>query len=498
MFYNKVSFSSHPTNIPQGYHVPTSKKVIEEYAQAAMRAINTNGSVVWVSKKIGHNPNDWYGVPTLDNMDGLKRWLQRVGINISDFSDDTLLPTLRQSTVIAQKYLAKKWYYLPKVLQKEISWSSKEILWFMSVMSKYKNEVDIRASTIFLKVVRASFKNITTKDSRGNLMFNPLTWELQEKDKAFAKEVMNFFNSDAFLYVKDNGKFSKDSVIANGRSQKHGTDAEFTAMMDFKTLDSQILKTISQNDYDAAEAIQDRNRMQIEVNTESDMLKIALVMIESLLLKKGIKWEQKWWIFSNETIEWRKFQDSYITDHADLHHKLLLATIPTEKKKWNTNDRKEIKITSIDPSFEIQIVLKWNSNESGWNANPYYKMKADIDEEIILRWGYITKERILKHISKRLPELVKFWQNPDQKTPEKIFEHFVQAEKKLIPLYPQNYSIKEKIWKPLYTHTEFFTNKDFTSRWIKAHTTNLPFQIWHDSTGNFSPLIYTPSSPANP
>ncbi len=123
-------------------------------------------------------------------------------------------------------------------------------------MQKYSKDGDIMACTIFLKVIRAAYKNITLLDSQEHHVFNPLTGELQEKDKKFASDIMKFFNnSEYFQYTQELDKLSKESVIAHGRSQKHGTDAEFSVTVDFKILDSQLLKTISQNLYDAAEAI---------------------------------------------------------------------------------------------------------------------------------------------------------------------------------------------------------------------------------------------------
>ena len=123
-------------------------------------------------------------------------------------------------------------------------------------MQKYSKDGDIRACTIFLKVIRVAYKNITLLDSQGHHVFNPLTGELQEKDKKFASDIMKFFNNtNYFQYKQELDRLSKESVTANGRSQKHGTGAEFSVTVDFKTLDSQILKTISQNLYDSAEAI---------------------------------------------------------------------------------------------------------------------------------------------------------------------------------------------------------------------------------------------------
>lgn len=488
------TFSSHPTEIAPNFHKPTSLDVIARYALEVTKTLRSTGSIEGVSKRIWYNPNDWYGVPKINTLVWLKKWMGRTWLNAQEFDDEeALMATLQKSISLAQSYLARKWYYLPKALHKVAWGSAKEILWMVHGMSKYTNEVDIRSSTMFLKVVRTFFKVITTKDSQWNLMFNPLTGEIQEKDKTFAKELMKFFNSDSFTYEKWASQLWPRSTIAQGRTKSHGTDAAFTATVDFKTLDSQVLKTISQNEYDAAEALKDKNRMQIQVKSKADMLKVALVMIESWLLKKGVTWEQKWWLFSEETQEWNDFQRSYVRSVESISS--LLKQLPKEKSKGNTKEREELKITAANPSFEIQIVLEWNNNENGWNANPYYKMKADIDEEIMLRAGYITKDRILKHITRRIPDLEKFWQSPKDKTPQSIFEHFVKEERKLIPLYEQDYT-QRKGASPDYRHTKFFTNRDFTSRWIKVYSEALPFKTWNEVTGKFDALN-TPSSPSN-
>ena len=61
----------------------------------------------------------------------------------------------------------------------------------------------------------------------------------------------------------------------------------------------------------------------------------------------------------------------------------LFASEPKEKLKANTiAERKEVKIVCTQPSFEVQIMPIGNSNNAGWKADPFYKMKEDIDEEI--------------------------------------------------------------------------------------------------------------------
>jgi hypothetical protein len=497
VLYKEVNlwFSCHPTLIPENFHEETSKKVILKYSKAVHGAISKQWSTIGASKEVGYNPNDWYGIPKIYTIPGLRKWLRRTWINITlDTSDETLWVTLWKSIKIAQDYLSRKEYYLPKKIQNGSRTTLNEVLALLREMQKYSKDGDIMACTIFLKVIRAAYKNITLLDSQEHHVFNPLTGELQEKDKKFASDIMKFFNnSEYFQYTQELDKLSKESVIAHGRSQKHGTDAEFSVTVDFKILDSQLLKTISQNLYDAAEAIWDRSRMQISVWNKKDVLQMCLVMIESGLLQKGIKWEQKRDIINENDPEWENFQSSYIKD-SNLAHKSLLERIPVEKMKWNTSQRQEVKITSTHPSFEIQIVLIWNDNESGYNASPYYKMKADIDEEITLRWGYITKDRIIKHITRRLPDLTKFWQSPHEKDPEKIFQYFVESEKKIIPLYEKSYMPRLGN-SPSYKHVKIFTNKDFTSRWVSIYEKNLPYKIWHETTWNFSSLN-TISSPS--
>ena len=491
------SYSSHPTAIPNGFHAPTSNTVILRYSKAAIQALSKTGSIDGVSKSIWYNPNDWYGVPQIRSLRELKKWMRMTWLNIQELDDNALFIFCETSIKYAQRYLAEKWYYLPTILKKDIYGAVKDIVWLIWTMNKYKKEGDIRASTIFLKVIRAQFKVLTSKDATWRSILNAATGQLEGKDKQLKIDIMKFFNEpDGFFYEKWAARFWQESTIAHGRSTKEGTSVAFNAVVDFKTLESQVLKTISQNSYDANEAMNDKNRMRIEVKTKNEMLQMALIMIQSWLMKGWIKWEQKWEIFTSETGEWKGFQNSYVNGIKDEHIKNILSWLPHEKIKNNTSERQELKITSTNPSFEIQIVLVWNTNESGWNASPYYKMKADIDEEIALRWGYITKDRVLKHIERRIPDLIQFWQNPTQKTPEKIFEHFITQEKKLLPLFVSDY-IPKKGQSPSYKHTGFFTNKDFTSRWIQVYSHALSFKIWHESTGKFDPLN-TPSSPSNP
>ncbi len=459
-----------------------------------MDALSTNKSINGVSSTVWFTPNDWYGVPKIADIETLKKWMKYVWLHIEEMDDQSLIITLRKSIELALSYLQRKEYYLPRPLQKPPQ-SLPEILRMLSKMMHYSREVDIRASTVLLKIVRAFFKNITLSDSTWNLLFNPLTGDLQTKDRGFAKEIIGFFNGTDFTYSKEDQRFSKESVTSHWRSSAHGTSAEFNATVDFKTLDSQVLKTISQNAYDASEAIKDRSRMLVEVKNKQAMLEIALVLIESWLFKRWVKWEQKWWLFTADTQEWNDFQRSYIKDHSHLHQDIL-EKLPQWKVKGNTQEREELKITSSEPSFEVQIMITWNANDAWWNANPYYKMKADIDEEIILRGWYITKDRAIAHIVRRLPDLKKFGQNPEEKTPEKIFEHFVQWGNKLIPIYPSDYKPPSG-QNPSHKHTQFFTNSDFTSRGVNVYRHNLPYKVWHQSTRTFSFLNTVNPSPSS-
>jgi hypothetical protein len=490
-------YSTHPTPVPHNFHKPTAAVVIHRYSIAAADALKDTNSIDGVSKKIWYNPNDWYGIPQIRDILELKKWMKIVWLNIEEFDDRALLNLIEASVQYAQSYLAGKWYYLPTLLKRDFHASINTITSLMGNLGKQRKESDIRSSTIFLKAIRALFKVLTSKDAEWKSVYNIATGELEGKDKQLKVDIMKFFNNkEWFFYEKWSTQFWVDSTIAHGRARREGVDIWFNAVIDFKTLESQVLKTISQNAYDAAEATKDKNRMQIEVKTKGDMLKMALVILQSWLLKKGIEWQQKGSLFSKNTEEWEDFQNAYISNIDNSAIQAILSSIPSEKIKGNTSERQEIQITAKDPSFEIQIVLIWNTNESGWNANPYYKMKADIDEEIIMRWWYITKSRILKHIKRRIPDLIKFGQNPEEKTPENIFAHFLNIEKKLIPLYEEWYRPKNG-QSPSNKHVDFFTNKDFTSRWVNVYTHTLPYKIWDETTWRFN-LLNTLSSPSTP
>lgn len=146
-------------------------------------------------------------------------------------------------------------------------------------MRLYTKEYDIEACIILMKFVRSFYKNLMLTDSTGQVMFNPLTGVMREKDTKFIVSVMDFFNDTTnFTYPQGSIQFSKESSIAKGRAREFGTDMEFIATFDAKTLESQVLKTVSQNIYDDAASMKDRNRMRIEVKSPSDMLKMGLIM----------------------------------------------------------------------------------------------------------------------------------------------------------------------------------------------------------------------------
>lgn len=489
-----ATLAKHSNQIPWWFHESTPKKVIAIYSKAANDALITKGNTDGISKILGYNPYDWYGIPKIDSIEWIRKWLKRVWLKLQE-SDKDLGAVLQRSYHLALEYMSTKWYYFPSRLANRKTTNINEIIWFMIELNKLTKDGDIESWVILLKFIRAYYKNITQKNSRGNKIFDSLTWDIQEKDKKFIGEIMKFFNNtDLFQYNGWSIQFSRESSIAKGCSTHYGTHAEFIATFDAKTLESQVQKTVSQNAYDEAESIKDRNRMRIEVKTPAEMLQMALVIANSDLFKKDLSWEQKWTLFTEEWEVWKNFQMSYINNETipNLTILKLLQSLPYEKIKWNTIDRQELKLVSTNPSFEVQIVLVWNTNESWWNASPFYKMKADIDEEIVVRQWYITRGRIMEHIKRRLPDLQKYGL-PSGISPEKIFEQFLEIEKKILPLYQKDIKPKKdkdgNIIPPNPNHTDFFTNADFTGRAVKIRDdTNLPYVIWSRENNSFYPI----------
>ncbi len=482
----KLDSPLHASPFPEKFHERTSDAVIRQYSRAAMTAISKNNTIDGVSKSLWHNPNDWYWIPKLDTISDIKKWMHIVGLIPLD-DERVLWLTLWRCMEMARTYMQSKGYYLPTSIQKETLRTINEITQFMRSASKLTKSQDIRSYVILLKVIRAFYKNILILDVQWDMMFDTLTGEMRNKDKKFIDSIIEFFsNSDFFDYDTDRStRFSKKSGIAKWRTKKNGTDVDFIANFDTKTLDSQVQKTISQNSYDAAESMKDRNRMRIEVKSPVDMLKMWLVLATSGLFGKWLSWEQKWQFFTSDSADWIKFQDSYLNTIEDDAIKKLLSSLPTEKIKWNTPDRQELKLVSNHPSFEVQIVLTGSTNEKWWNASPFYKMKADIDEEITLRQGYIDKKRIFYHINRRLSDLEKYGLSSDLDE-KKIFDQFLSIENKVIPLYPESTSLKkDSNWEniaPNPKHADFFTNRDFTGRAVQIRRNKIPYKVWHDST----------------
>lgn len=476
----------HASKTPESFHEATSSDVIVRYATMAAKALRRHGTVDGVAQKTLQSPYDWYWKPQISSEDDIRKFMRSSWIeDIKDTAN--LVRVLFVSIAYSIDYMTRKWYYVP---QKIRNWAIASIPWlikFFQWMSTYSQEKDIEAASVFLKFLRATYQTFTLKKNNWKHVFNFETGQIWFKDIEFIKSIMTFFNGENFHYKKShNIKFSSDSNTASGMTDASGKPVPFIARFRPKTIDSQICKWVSQYSYDTLDALKDRNALRIEVNSLEDIPHIILVLVESWLFHdlSKVSIEQKGELFPKKSdsnpewsSEWNKFLSTYIA-HKDPEIQKLFAEVPTEKVKPNTiPERQEVKLVSSHPSFEVQIMLVTNTNNTWWKADPFYKMKEDIDEEIRVNQWYIHKRRVLEHIKRWLPKLKVYdikWINTDM-----IFERFLVTDKKIIPLYPTQ-DVRQGTWPK---HAEFFTNKDFISRSIHIRKNNIPWSFWSHEAG---------------
>lgn len=495
--------SSGNTRMPWGFHESTSRRVVWQYALTAMGTISTPWKAP--SVRVGFSPNDyfWVAIPNKKRTpEAFERILSIFGMKpCSEWIERTLI-YLKHAIEWARSYMQEKWYKIPGVIGR---FRTDRWLWvnnvfdFIDNIGKLHGESAQEGASIFLKVVRAFYNNLTATDSKWETFLDPLSGEFK-KDKQLIKGILEFFNNDqSFTYKGSNTqRFSRESRLANGSiNTNYGVAIpRFQAEFDTKRLRAMVRKTISDNKYWDAEAIKDKNRMRIFVRKE-DVLHMALVVWQ-LFTHVGARefhWEQKWNIIAEWNDIWSDFQRAYIQSGVVKDDTLftILSNLPKNKdnkKEWRTLKRTELKFISAEPSLEVQIVPYWNDNEIWWNSHVFYEMKADIQEEIMLRQGYSEKSRVMEHIRRFSIQRKAEWL---AQSDEEIFEHIVQ-ESCILPIREghiisgkEGKKVKDKKFKAL-TEYEFFTNKDFLHRGIKTRKKKLKYEVYSNEEGKFVPI----------
>lgn len=491
------------TRIPWGFHESTSQRVVWQYAVAAIGTIDTP----WTppSVRVGFSPNDyfWAKIPYKRRTpEAFERILVTFGMKpYSEQIKETLL-YLKHAVDWARSYLKEKWYKIPGVIEKfrtDRCFDLNNVFDLIDNIGKLHGESAQEWASIFLKVVRAFYNNLTATDSTWETFLEPLSGEVR-KDKQLIKGILEFFNNEQSFTYRGSAaqRFSRESRFANGQVNGYGvTIPQFQAEFDIKRLHAMIRKTISDNKYWDAEAMKDKNRMRVFVREEG-MLNMALVVWQ-LFTRIGAKqfhWEQKWNVITEWSELWEKFQQAYIASGMieDWMLRDVLSHLPKNesKKKGRTLKRTELKFVSVEPSLEIQIVPYWNDNEIWWNSHVFYEMKADIQEEIMLRQGYIEKGRVMEHIRRFSKQRKTEWL---MQSDEAIFEHIVE-EGCILPIREEKITKdkekkkeRKKGQKPKkLTEYGFFTNKDFLQRGIKTRKKKLKYEVYSREEGKFTPI----------
>ncbi len=479
----KLSTRSHASKIPTDFHEPTPDAVIKTYAIRAIHALEKTWSVDGVAQKLGQSPYDWYGTPEVSREASIRQWIKICGVDDIENSN-AFARVLSWAIAYTVQYMSKKEYYLPQKIRVLPAASMGSITKYLSGLSDFSQEKDEEAASVFLKFLRATYQAFTFRKQNGEHVFDQETAEVRHKDTEFINKIMDFFNGNGFIYKEwSSARFTKATNNASGIVIKNGRPIQFIAKFRPKTIDSQICKWVSQVAYDTLEALKDRNAMRLEVRSLSDIPEMLLVILESGLISNlaNVSIEQKWQLFEKENEVWKNFRDSLYGVHEGITR--LFASEPKEKLKANTiAERKEVKIVCTQPSFEVQIMLIGNSNNAGWKADPFYKMKEDIDEEIRVNQWYVHKKRIMTHIERWLPSLSLY--NINGISSKMVFDRFLQEEHKLTAIY-HDAELRDNTWPQ---HAEFFTNKDFITRSIRIRQTPIPWSYWSWETNTWVSL----------
>jgi hypothetical protein len=289
----------------------------------------------------------------------------------------------------AISYLNDKWYPIPRNIPTNFWWE-KDIFDWIKNQRKSKDWFVSRNVCRFLQVVNAYHSLLSipwvTINKQG---------DIDLRDKELMNRIIQFFGINWFKYKKNDwsDKFSQTNTSAVWSliiSKNWDWNISFSANFRLKDEKRGVQKFIQNPEYDVKAIIKDMHGLRIEIAEPAHAFK----MMEFILKWMGVptggieiknrnmasnddwqKWCQKW-----------HFSDEFMT------------LINQTAKFWSltksaSKERRELKFSCGNPSFEVQFVLVGNNNDSSYADHDLYVAVCDVFEKIRLD-GYCNTEDI--------------------------------------------------------------------------------------------------------
>ena len=294
---------------------------------------------------------------------------------------------INQSLQRATNYLNNKGYPLPRNIPRIFKNEDTLVSWIRT-QRKSNDGFVTRNTCRYLQVVNAYHTLLCTPgvhiDDEG---------EIDLRNKELMNSVIGMFNDASFRYTDDTKKFSRTTSEAEWRlvSQEWWHwNIPFYARFRIKDEERGVQKFIQNPEYDVKALLQDLHGLRIEVYDTAHAFKMMEYVLARLNLW-SIVTEIKNRLMCTQA-EW----DKWCTRHFFSQE---FQDVMNQKAKFwsltksSSAERRELKFSCKDPSFEVQFVLVDNHNETAYAHHDIYGCVCDIFEKIRFD-GYCNTEDI--------------------------------------------------------------------------------------------------------
>ena len=301
--------------------------------------------------------------------------------------DSENLEKINQSLQRATNYLNDKWYPLPRNIPRVFG-NEDAIASWIRLQRKSNDGFVTRNTCRYLQVVNAYHTLLCTP---GVSITND--GDIDLRDKKLIKRVIDTFSNNSFRYVNEAKKFSKTVNEAEWRlviQEWWDWNIPFYARFRLKNGERGVQKFIQNPEYDVKALLQDLHGLRIEVSDPAHAFKMMEYILTQIDLWSSItEIKNRLMCTSDEWTGWCAKQ-FFSQEFQDLMNK---KTQFWSLTKSSSAERRELKFSCKNPSFEVQFVLVDNRNESAYAHHDIYGCISDIFEKIRFD-GYCNLEDI--------------------------------------------------------------------------------------------------------
>ncbi len=301
--------------------------------------------------------------------------------------DSENLEKINQSLHRATNYLNDKWYPLPRNIPRTFKNEDAIISWIKN-QRKSTDGYMTRNTCRFLQVVNAYHTLLSTPGVQIDD-----EWEIDIRNKELMNGVMDAFSDPSFRYKDTTKKLSRTTNEAEWNFITQDWwhwNIPFYARFRLKYEQRGVQKFIQNPEYDVKALLQDMHGLRIEVSDPAHAFKMMEYVLSRLNLWGAVtEIKNRLMCTSDEWNNWCAKQ-FFSKEFRDLMNQKAQFWAMT---KSSSAERRELKFSCKDPSFEVQFVLVNNHNETAYAHHDIYGCVCDIFEKIRFD-GYCNTEDI--------------------------------------------------------------------------------------------------------